>query len=216
MRKRPIRNNKHVLRNTIFEYIKENARSYLILLIIFFIGVILGVLFVNNSNETQANQISSYINNFINSVKENYQISTKTLLLTSIINNTGMAILLWFLGSTVIGVSLIYLVIGYRGFCIGYTIAAVTATIGPGKSIIFITSVMLLQNIIYIPTIITIAVSGIKLYKLIMQDKRKENIKVQIIRHTIFSLLMLIILLLSAVIETYISGGLSQIMLRYC
>lgn len=216
MRSKTRKNSRHPMRNIIFEYIKENAKSYLILIIIFFIGLILGVLFVNNSNETQANQISSYINNFINSVKENYQISSKELLKTSIINNTCIAILLWFLGSTVIGVPLIYLVIGYKGYCIGYTIAAVTATLETEKSILFILATMLLQNIIYIPTIITLAVSGIKLYKLIMEDRRKENIKVQILRHTIFSLLMLVLLLFSSLVETYISGNLSQIMIKYC
>lgn len=210
------KSNTHVIRNTIFEYIKENLRSYLILIIIFFIGLLLGVVFINNINEVQSKQISEYISNFINSVKENYQISTNSLLITSIINNLCIAILLWFLGSTVIGVPLIYLVIGYKGYCIGYTIAAVTATLGTGKSIAFIFATMLLQNIIYIPTIITLAVSGIKLYRLIMEDRRKENIKVQILKHTIFSVLMLILLLFSSVIETYISGNLSQIILKYC
>lgn len=210
------KSNTHAIRNTIFEYIKENLRSYLILIIIFFIGLLLGVVFINNINEVQSKQISEYISNFINSVKENYQISTNSLLITSIINNLCIAILLWFLGSTVIGVPLIYLVIGYKGYCIGYTIAAVTATLGTGKSIAFIFATMLLQNIIYIPTIITLAVSGIKLYRLIMEDRRKENIKLQILKHTIFSVLMLILLLFSSVIETYISGNLSQIILKYC
>lgn len=216
MRRTSRKNNRHTIRNIIFEYIKDNAKIYLILTIIFFIGLILGVLFVNNSNEAQANQISNYINNFINSVKENYQISTKTLLFTSIFNNVCIAILLWFLGSTVIGVPLIYLVIGYKGYCIGYTISSVVATVGTGKGILFIISTMLLQNIIYIPTIITLAVSGIKLYRLIMEDRRKENIKVQILKHTIFSILMLIILLFSSLIETYVSGNLSQTLLKYC
>lgn len=216
MRSTSRKSNTHVIRNTIFEYVKENLRSYLILIIIFFIGLLLGVVFINNINEVQSKQISEYISNFINSVKENYQISTNSLLITSIINNLCIAILLWFLGSTVIGVPLIYLVIGYKGYCIGYTIAAVTATLGTGKSIAFIFATMLLQNIIYIPTIITLAVSGIKLYRLIMEDRRKENIKVQILKHTIFSVLMLILLLFSSVIETYISGNLSQIILKYC
>lgn len=210
------RNGRNKLRSIILEYIKENGKIYLILTIIFFIGLILGIVFINNSNETQSNQISSYISNFINSVKENYRISTKELLISSIINNTCIAILLWFLGSTVIGVPLIYLVIGYKGYCIGYTISAITATLGTGKSILFIFSTMLLQNIIFIPTIITLAVSGIKLYKLIMEDRRKENIKVQIIKHTIFSFLMLLILLCSSLVETYISGNLSQMLLKYC
>lgn len=214
MRKTSRRKNTHQIRNTIFEFIKDNIKIYLILIIIFFIGLLFGVLFINNTNETQANQISEYINNFINSVKEDYQVSTSSLLMSSVINNLCIAVILWFLGSTVIGVPLIYLVIGYKGYCIGYTIAAVTATLGTVRGIGFIFATMLLQNIIYIPTIITLAVSGIKLYKLIMEDRRKENIKVQILKHTLFSILMLILLLVSSVIETYISGNLSQIILK--
>ena len=113
---------KHKIRQRVIQYIEENIRSYLILLIVFFIGIILGIIFINNSNEEQVTQITTYINNFIDSMKNNYQISTNTLLIDSIINNVSIAILLWFLGSTVIGVPLIYLVIGYKGYCIGFTI----------------------------------------------------------------------------------------------
>ena len=60
--------NQNRLKNIILEFIKENIKTYLILTIIFFIGLTLGVIFVNNANETQANQISGYINNFINSI----------------------------------------------------------------------------------------------------------------------------------------------------
>ena len=64
---------------------------------------------------------------------------------------------------------------------------------------------MLLQNLLFIPAILALGVSGIKLYKSIMKDKRRENIKIEIIRHTLFSIFMLIILLIASVIETYLS-----------
>lgn len=215
--KKPSRRNQNreYFKNVILKYINDNIKTYVILLIIFFIGIILGVLFVNHANESQENQISSYISNFVNSIKENYQISTSNLIKTSIINNASIAVLLWFLGCTVIGVPLIYLIIGYKGYCYGYTIASLVATLGTGKGIVFILSTMLLQNIIYIPVLITLAVSGIKLYKLIMEDRRRENIKLQILKHTIFSILMLMLLILSSIIETYISGNLSQMVLKY-
>ena len=207
---------KHKIRQRVIQYIEENIRSYLILLIVFFIGIILGIIFINNSNEEQVTQITTYINNFINSMKNNYQISTNTLLIDSIINNVSIAILLWFLGSTVIGVPLIYLVIGYKGYCIGFTISAIIATIGTGKGILFITGVMLLQNIIYIPCILTLATSGIKLYKLIMEDRRRENVKLQILKHTIFSVFILLVLVLSSFVETFISGNLITALIKYC
>lgn len=208
--------NKHKIRQKLIQYIEENIRSYLILLIVFFIGIILGTIFINNSKENQVIQITTYINNFINSMKNNYQISTNILLIDSIINNVSTAILLWFLGSTVIGVPLIYLVIGYKGYCIGFTISAIIATIGTGKGILFITGAMLLQNIIYIPCILTLATSGIKLYKLIMEDRRRENVKLQILKHTIFSVFILLVLVLSSFVETFISGNLITALIKYC
>ena len=156
--KRNYRKNKESkIKNIILENIMENARSYLILLVIFFIGIILGVIFVNNAKEAQSLQISSYINNFVESVKENYQISRSKLLMKSILNNLYITIILWFLGSTVIGFPLIYVVIGYKGYSIGYTISSIIATLGTGKGLIFIISTMLFQSIIYIPAILALS-----------------------------------------------------------
>ena len=59
-----------------------------------------------------------------------------------------------------------------------------------------------------IPCILAVAVSGINLYKSIIKDRRKENIKIEIIRHTIFCLIMLAVMAIGALIETYISSNL--------
>ena len=188
------------IRNIVLEYVDSNLKTYLILLIIFLIGIIFGVIFVNSAKENQSNQMQNYIQNFINSIKENYQIT---------------ASILWFLGLTVIGMPLIYLFILYKGFCLGFTSAAIVGTLGSAKGALFIISTMLLQNIIYIPIMITLAVNGIKLYSQIMEDRRKDNIKLQILRHTIFSILMLAILVIAAFIETYISGNLSNFFVKF-
>lgn len=74
---------------------------------------------------------------------------------------------------------------------------------------------MLFQNILFIPCILALAVSGMKLYKSIVKDKRKENIKVEITRHTIFCAIILGVLEISAFIEVYISTNLIQICAKY-
>jgi stage II sporulation protein M len=207
---------KNRISNVILEFIQTNSKTCLILLIIFFIGVLLGVIFVNNCKETQENQIKSYIQNFVDGIRENYQISSTKLLWNAIMKNFITALVLWFLGLTLIGVPLIYLFIGYKGYCIGFTAASIIATLGGAKGTLFIASTMLLQNIIYIPIIIALATSSVKLYKKIMEDKRRENIKTQILKHTIFSVFMLVILILNSFIEAYISGGISSMLLKYC
>ena len=84
----------------------------------------------------------------------------------------------------------------------GYTIATFISTVGFSKGLIFIFISVLLQNLIFIPVILALGVSGFKLYKSIIKDKRKENIKLEIIRHTIFSILMTFLLIVSSLVET--------------
>lgn len=86
---------------------------------------------------------------------------------------------------------------------------------GSLKGSIFTLISIFLQNVLFIPGILIIGVSSIRLYKSIMKDKRKENIKLEILRHTILSLVMLIVLIISAVIETQISFRILQEMIKY-
>ena len=74
---------------------------------------------------------------------------------------------------------------------------------------------LLLQNILLIPAILALAVSGIKLYKSIVKDKTKENVKIEILRHTVFSIIMLIILAIASVIEIFMSTNILKMVIKY-
>lgn len=86
---------------------------------------------------------------------------------------------------------------------------------GTGKGILFLTSSMLLKNIIAIPATIALAVSGMRLYKSIMQDRRKENIKLEVIRHTIFALFILMLFIVASFIEVFISTNILKYFAKY-
>ena len=88
------------------------------------------------------------------------------------------------------------------------------ATLGVKNGIVFILSSMLLQNIIFIPILFALAISGIRLYKSIMKDRRRENIKLEILRHTIFSAILAIMLVLASFIETYVSSNILMLTLK--
>lgn len=195
-------------------YVKSNIREYLITLLIFLVGIFLGVMFINNSNETQTEEIKGYIENYIQINKDN-NINNQVILKPNIKENIMLAILLWFAGTTIIGIPIALGIILFRGFCLGYTIAASISTIGIWKGISFVFSLLLLQNIIFIPAILTLGVSSIKLYKSIIKDKRKENIKISIIRHTIISFIMLLLLIMSAIVETQISTVIFKKIVKY-
>ena len=87
----------------------------------------------------------------------------------------------------------------------GYTVSALSLTIGTGKSLLFCLFGLVIQNILFIPALLTMGVSSIKLYKAIINDRRKENIKIEIVRHSIISGLMLGMLVVSSVLECEVS-----------
>ena len=116
------------------------------------------------------------------------------------------------MGSTVIGLLLVFFIVCFKGFCLGYTISSIIFVLGTGKGIILFIITMFLKNIIVIPGIICLTVSGMNVYKSIMKNRRKDNIKLEIIRHTLFATFILILLILSSFLEVY----LSQAILKYC
>ena len=174
------------------KHVRDNIKPYIIVSLIMLIGIVLGVI----------------LQEFINTLKESKSINSTELLNKSLKSNAILVLIMWFIGSTVVGIPIVVGIVGIRGFCMGYTISSAIKAFGLGKGIIFFLTSMMLKNLIFIPSVIALAVSGIKLYKSITKDKRKENIKVEVIRHTVISFILLILLIISSIIETYLSTNL--------
>lgn len=203
------------IKKVIEEHITRNIRTYFILIIIFLLGLIIGLIVVNNSSEEQETEITNYINTFITELKNGSKLDYFKLLKSSFGNNLFLVIILWFMSLAVIGIPAVYGMVGYKGFCMGYTISSIVMTLGTGKGIVFVLSSMLIHNIILIPCMLAVAVSGINLYKSIIKDRKKENIKIEIIRHTLFCLIMLVVMAVGSLIETYISSNLLVSVVSY-
>lgn len=121
------------IKEMIISYLRNNIKEYSIVMIIFLIGLIFGVIFVNNAGKNQISEITSYINDFVENLKNNIEINKAQLLKDTLISNFLLALELWFVGSTVIGIPIVYGMIVYRGFCLGYTISSIIATLGMRK-----------------------------------------------------------------------------------
>lgn len=199
----------------IINNILKNKRKYILLLLIFIIGIVLGVFFINNSDENQKKEINEYITNFVTTLKENNSIDKKELVKASLKGNIVMGIALWFIGSTVIGLPLIYFFVLYKGLCIGYTMSSAILTLSTGKGILFCISSILLHNIIMIPAILMIVASGTNLCQAIIKNRTKENIKLEIIKHSIISFIGIILFMLSSLVEVYISTNFLMLVVKY-
>ena len=203
------------IKNVIINYVSNNIKEYILITLLFIIGILVGVIIINNCDDSQNTEISNYITEFINKFKDTSNIDKTSLIMSSIKSNIILTIIIWISGTTVIGVPIVLTVILFRGLCLGYTISAITYTLGTGKGILFSLISLCAQNILFIPALLSLGVSSIKLYKSIIKDRRKENIKVEIVRHTAFSGIMLIVLIISSLIENIISINLLHSTIKF-
>ena len=90
------------IKNIIYQHVINNSKEYILVTLIFLVGIFLGVMFINNTQETQISEITSYINNFVDKLENIEKLDNMELLKTTIIENIILAVTLWFFGTTVI------------------------------------------------------------------------------------------------------------------
>ena len=208
-----MRKRKNEIFSAIKENIQNNLKAYIVICVIFAVGIFLGVMIVNQTEDKS--QIENYINTYIDETKLIENGDYLHELQKDIKDNIILVFSLWFAGTTIIGIPIVFGIILFRGFCLGYTIASCVFVLGKLKGIMFILMTIFLQNIIFIPAIIMLGVSSIKLYTSIIKDRRKENIKLSIIKHCIISIIILLALIASSIIKVEISYRMVVNLIKY-
>lgn len=90
------------IKNIIYKHICNNSKEYILVTLILIIGIFLGVMFINNTSDIQISEIKSYLENFIDKIKNTEDLNSFSMLKTTILENIFLAIILWFFGTTVI------------------------------------------------------------------------------------------------------------------
>lgn len=201
---------KSKIRMVITNHIVNNKKDYLIAILLFLVGLIIGVMFINNVSENQFIEIDEYIKNLVNTIKSIENIDYINIMKESMLSNLMLIIIIWIASSTIIGIPIVYGNLIFRGFVLGYTISSIISSLGILNGIIFGTTSVFLHNIIFIPVLLAASVSGMKLYKSIIKNREKENVKIEFFRHTIFCVIMLLLLVIASLIEVYISTNLAK------
>ena len=102
--------------STIIEYARNNSKEYILVILIFIIGLFMGVMFINNSSEENERIIVNYIIDFTEKFKTIENIDKATLVTESIKSNILLALILWLAGTTIIGMPVVLGLILFRGF----------------------------------------------------------------------------------------------------
>ena len=195
------------------KHIEENYKSYFIFIIVFVLGMIIGIIALNNLNEEQKNSVSTYITNFIETSK-NSNIDYTALLKNTISKNFKFVLVTIIIDLSVFRLIASNLMIGYKGFCLGYSISSIIAVIGIQRDLRFNLSFIFLSEIFYIPAIFYLNVSSLNLYKN-LRDGNYDSKKFEIIRYCIKVGISSVMMILSSLVETYINTNLFLSFLKF-
>ena len=195
------------LNNTIRRHIADNIWIYLIVAFVFIIGISLGALTVNNIDAVTMNDAKLYIEGFLDLTSRN-ELQSADILKQAIKFNLYFTLLLFFSGLTYLGVIVIPLLVAFRGFCIGFSVAFLTQNFGSNGFLLSIASV-LPQNIIYVPIIIVMGVVGLNysLWTLRNRYFKKYGASSNLFAPYAFATMVLFVLLITGCItEAYITS----------
>lgn len=191
----------------ISDILREQRIFYLLVLLFFCIGVVIGVYTVMYMGESDRNDLTSYFNSYISSIG----VSTTNygdLLFTVLKKNLLLIVPIVLLSFTFFGTPIILIIDLIKGFSLGYTFTFLLCTFnGRGMGLAAVSIIP--QNIIYIPCIIILSVIGLSLSTKIFKEKffkhaiiSKREILKDVSNFFIFVMGMF---LFGILIETYLS-----------
>lgn len=182
--------------NFVIKYFKNNRFILIILMITFAVGIFAGVIYYKNATSTE--ELSNYVEKFMDKINVEetkiYNVSKESLL-----KNTSIILIFWLLGASVIGIPILLFYVLYKGFSISFTISTIISTFGFVKGNVISIVMLFFQNVISTAVIFVAMSSAVKLAINIL--RRKKDMKIELLRHTIMCLLCMVGMVLASIVE---------------
>ncbi|MDS1030115.1 stage II sporulation protein M [Bacillota bacterium LX-D] len=198
------------------KHVNDNIILYISISIVLLLGIVCGSLGVkmleNNEEQDLINLIDSFCTTFPSS-----EVQSGFLLKKCLIANFKILSLIWFLGLTVIGAPLILIVVGIKGFYLGFTAGFLIQEKGL-LGILFTTLALMPQNIFNMPALMIAGVLAISFSFWLLKRHVREG-RIQLWRHFISYTLCLSVLALlftiGSFIEAYFTPMLIKLVIAY-
>lgn len=200
------------LKQRIKQHIKDNRWQYSLVLLIFICGVVIGGYKVAGLEGGVRSHLLQMIDNYLRGGMEG-SLDGTSIFLSALMQQSKTILLIWFLGLTVIGLPLVLGVIFLRGMSLGFTLSFLFQE-KAGAGIILSLIAVLPQNIVYIPFLLIWAVVALNASLYILNGRNDSYMPLgrALLAYTILMLLFILLFLVGAFIEAYLSPWLLQLL----
>jgi stage II sporulation protein M len=199
------------LKSRLIRHITTNRWQYLLIVIIFIVGMMIGNYRVSGLEGTVKSHLLDLIDNYLRGNSQGDLIGSR-LLFYAFLNQAKTIFLIWFLGLTVIGMPLILGICFLKGFSMGFTIGFLVQEKAQTGILISILSI-LPQNLLYIPLLIIWSVVAIKFSIFIAGGRQRSagSLGKALASYTGTMLVFMFVVLVGAFIEAYFSPWFLQL-----
>jgi stage II sporulation protein M len=196
--------------NKLFHKVKlppfRNKKLYLFLLLIFIIGVIFGSIFITILDEKDKASVLNQIGNFFSQIKSG-KINFITVFKNSVTANLIYIALVFILGISIIGIPIVIIMLFLKGFMLGFSVASIIAKykiIGLLGAITYVFPHIILSVIvIFVISYYALKISY-SIFKAVI-EKKAINFSEIINRYSVIMLIGVIVMVISSLIESFIS-----------
>lgn len=174
-------------------------KIYFMISIIFLIGILIGSIYfrISINDVTTKEKIIEKIE----LVEKKEEISSKELISDMAFSKLGTFFICWIIGASVIGSPIILFICFYKGFSLSFAISALLIKYGFYNGNIISLKSLYLCNIFMILGIFIMAASSLKVSNNVI--KNKKDIRLELVRHTVFSIIAGIFMVISGFLEIY-------------
>lgn len=166
-------------------HIKSDYKKYIILMIIFLIGIVVGGIYFNSAknNLDTMPKITELISNIVDET-----INSKWNLINQYLyEDLKKIILLTIISSSMIGIPILVFYDMYMGVTLSFTVASIIYTYGTLKGNIISLLLLFMPNVSLLCTLLLLTISSAKLIENIF--KMKKSLKIEMIRHLLTCLM---------------------------
>lgn len=191
----------------------ENLKSlYIFVTVLFMMGVVFGGIFVGALDLTQTEGLLNYLGHFFQGLQHD-EIADPAITFKHALGGHMKTLgLMWILGVSVIGIPVLCIYIFIKGLVIGFTVGFLVNQLS-WNGLWFALASVVPQNLLAIPALIIVAVSGIYFSLYLVKNrliKHRGTIYPQFVSYCLLVSCMAVLLLFAAGIEAYLSPSIMK------
>lgn len=193
----------------ILEYVRENMAIYIFTSSFFLTGIAVGALMVKYLEEGQIIELNYALTYLIDSYKSDTSslLRPVEVLVVSLRKNVLFLLISWLLGLVWMGAPFVLLLLAWKGFTIGFTVAFIISLFSL-KGMLFCIGAVMPHNFLLVPAYIFAAALSMT-HSLLKFKKRffKKNVDTRCYLRQYCHLMffMLVLVLIGALVEAYIT-----------